>query len=330
MKRFLALPAVAALVLACTAPMASADVPGPLTLPGQVGAATAYTTPNGTAVWTYYVYAGAADEYHYARVAVPANINTTIPTPTVLAVHGATATEDQFFTYSTAVSGGNAVLNSWLDRGWPVIATREGSTVNLNANGVKVGSNGKWGNQASAVGMADAWPWAQSAWTPDPHGLLIYGWSMGGAGALNAAAELQRRSAPVGAVDVIDGATNLRYDYANSSAFAKNMRTAYSLPSTTIAGDAAWVAGVDIPEGGHDPQQMVTNLTPFPLRLSGSVSDATVNTANNSQLLYNTLAATSWSASAELSWWSYGLGHCAKPHFKPIDVNAFFDRALAL
>ncbi len=326
-----AAPARAAVTRSSTAATAGAETADPPSLPGQVGPATAYTTPHGTAAWRYYVNAGdPADAYHYAQVAVPASLDPSTPTPTVLAVHGATATEDQLFVASKAATGGNAVLNSWLDRGWPVIATREGETVKVNKAGKKVGTLGRWGNEASAAGMADAWLWAQSAWTPDAHGFLVYGWSMGGVGALNFAAEAERRGYPVAAVDIVDGATNLRYDYAHRAAFASNIRAAYQLPAKTTPGDAAWETNVDAADGGHDPQIAAATWQPFPLRMSASGNDPTVRKTDNSELLFATLAASGWPSTAELSYLSYTGGHCAASHFRPADVDAFFDRSLAV
>lgn len=296
-----------------------------LSLPGQVGDAIAYTTRLGTPAWRYYVYAGGpADNYHYAQVILPSNFSTTTATPTVLVIHGSTATEDSF-TKSANNKGGNLMLNSWIDKGWAVIATREGQDINpITHNGI----NGKWGNELSRQGMVDAWRWAQSAWTPDPHGFLAYGFSMGGLGGLNFAYEAQQQAVPVAALYMVDGATNLAYDYSHRSSFAINIRKAYNLPAKTVVGDAAWTAKVDTADGGHDPQKFYSSLTPFPLYMSASGNDPAVNKLNNSLLLYNTLAASGWATHAELGYWSYGGGHNASNHFSPSVTNPFFDRAL--
>ena len=160
-------------------------------LPGQIGDATAAVTPAGNAYWIVDVFAGTganpSDDYHRARAAA-ASLDVAVATPTVLVVHGATALED-----CVTKPGGMATLaQSWIDLGWAVLATREGSTVTSTGKG----ANGKWGNELSRRGMADAWRWVNTAWTPDPRGLLVLGFSMGGGAALNFANEARPPAAP--------------------------------------------------------------------------------------------------------------------------------------
>lgn len=301
---------------------AGALLADPPVFPGQVGAATSYTTAKGTACWALNVYAGTGadlnDNYHYTKVLVPQSLDVTVATPTVLVVHGATALEDCI----TRGGGVTMLAQSWLDLGWAVIATREGSTVTATGNG----ANGKWGNEPSRKGMADAWRWVRTAWTPDPHGFLVFGFSMGGLGGLNFAAEARRQRLPIAAVYGVDSATNLADCSVRNVAFHKQIKAAYALPNYQ-AGDANWSTKVDVADGGHDPNKFVAGLMPFPLRLAASPNDTTVKITFNTTMFYNLLRAAGWGA--ELSVLTYSGGHCAAKHFLPKDVNPFFLRALS-
>ena len=311
---------------AVTAPLwsrltAGAVLTDPPVLPGQIGDAIAAITPAGKAYWIVDVFAGTgsdpADNYHRARVLLPVTLDVSAPTPTVLVVHGATALED-----CVTKPGGMATLaQSWIDGGWTVIATREGSTVTATGKG----TNGKWGNELSRRGMADAWRWANTAWTPDPRGFLVLGFSMGAGAALNFANEARRQQLPIAGVYCIDGATNLT-DCANRNLnFHKQIKLAYGLPNYH-AGDANWIAKVDNVDGGHDANRFTPGLLAFPLRFAASANDTTVKKSTNTTPLYNALAAGTWDA--ELGLLNYAGGHCAAKHFLPKDVNPFFTRAI--
>jgi PKD repeat protein len=300
---------------------AGATLTDPPVLPGQIGDATAAVTPAGTAYWIVDVFAATgsnpADDYHRARVLLPVAFDLSVATPTVLVVHGATALED-----CVTRPGGMATLaQSWIDLGWAVIATREGSTVTTTGKG----TNGKWGNEPSRRAMADAWRWVNTAWTPDPRGFLVLGFSMGGGAALNFANEARRQQLPIAGVYSIDGATNLA-DCSNRNAnFHKQIKLAYGLPNYH-SGDASWVAKVDAADGGHDANKFTTGLLAFPLRFSASPNDTTVLLTKNTTPLYAALAAANWDA--ELGILRYTGGHCAAKHFLPKDVNPFFIRAI--
>ena len=291
---------------------------------GQVGDAVAYFTAAGTACWMFYAFAGTGDDpndnYHYAKVIVPQALDVTTSTPTVFVVHGATATEE-------CITKGAAMIRvtqSWLDLGWPVVATREGSSINpTTLNGTAISAT--WGNQRARAGMVDAWRWAQQAWTPHPLGFLVFGISMGGAGGLNFAAEAQRQHIPVGALYSVDGVTNLAASYNSTSSFRKPIRTAYGLPTAGVPGTAQWIAKVDTADGGHDPQNFGPKLWAFPIRLCASPGDPTVLKAYNTDMFYMAAIRAGWAS--EISILSYTGGHCSASHFRPADVNPFFVRA---
>jgi PKD repeat protein len=300
------------------APSAVAEPPS---LPG-FEAGIEYVTAAGARAWRYYSTVGSVDDAHFAQVVVPETLAVESPVQIVIAFHGATATEDAIVT----TDGARRMLDSWLDRGWVVIAPRGGSTIRYTSTGRKVGRDGQWGNQRSSAGVADLWQWATTTWSTDPHGPLLYGWSMGGVAALNVAAELDRRGSAAAAVFTVDGVAYLRGMYVRSTSAARSMRKAYLLPRGTTAGNEAWVAAVDVADGGHDPIYALPNVTPFPLRMSASAGDPTVNATQNSYFLRQQLSSV-WSE--ELIVVATSGGHNANGHYDPIDTNAFFDRALA-
>lgn len=308
--------AAVALTFAASARPAHASLP--VAFPDQAGDATAYVTPNGTPAHVVYAYLGGHDNAHYARIVVPDQLAPDRPTPTVMVLHGATNTEDTIT--GTAMA---RVVDAWLDAGWPVVSTREGSTVSMNRAGTVVGV-GTWGNEWSRRGMVDQW--RALPWATDPHGMLLYGISMGGGAAFNLAAEAQAQGVPVAAVYSVDGATSLAYQATVNAAQRKKIDAAYGLPGSTLPGSPAWQAAVNVADGGHDPNVMAPALTPFPVRLSASASDSTVQRAGNSWPLAAALTAAGWPA---VSTRATTGGHCAASHFSAADAMAFYRAALA-
>ena len=298
-----------------------------LALPGQIGDATPYVTATGTPCWQVAAYAGTPDNYRYVLCLLPQSLDIATATPTVMAMHGLTALETQIVgtLNSRGVRTGVAgLVDSWLDRGWAVVAPRMGSDVKINpTTGKKTGINFPCGNAESRLGLLDVHRWMQAAWTPDPRGLLVLSQSMGTVAALNHAIAARAESLPLAAVYSVDGATNLAYlRTRGTAAIKKAIRNAYRLSNTCVAGDPEWIAKV----GGHDPQNVEADqYSVMAIRLAASGNDPTVNKVNNSVLWHNTFSPT-WPA--ECSRRDYAGGHCASGHFNVADVNGFFTRAL--
>jgi dienelactone hydrolase len=259
------------------------------------------------------------------------------PTPIVYVMHGATASEECVIgpiktTKNTRV-GVAGMADSWLDLGWIVIAARGGSTPNtLHPTR---GKDPQWGNEKSRLGTIDAWRWASSVFTPsqdaagNPHGFLLYGFSMGGAVALNFAIEAKRQNIPVAALAAVDGVTNLAQCAARNSGIRTGIVKAYALPKACSIGDANWNAKLNLPDGGHDPQHCDVDVFPgIPMRFSACANDTTVTAAQNAFLFVDKLTAGGYGS--EVGLVKYSGGHCAVSHFRPQDTNPFFQRALLL
>ena len=302
----------------------------PPVFPGQVGDAIAYTTATGTPCWRFFAFAGApADDFHYVQCIVPQSLDVAVPTPTVLVTHGATGTEASIIGEINPRTGVRKalpyVVDSWLDHGWPVVAGRQGSTITDTGRG----RNGQWGSQASRLGIVDSWHWVQTAWTPHPNGFCVFGMSMGGAVALNFLLEAKTQAIPVAGAYSLDGVTNLAYCYTKNFSFAKQIRTVYGIVSPCVPGDEQWIAKVNVPDGGHDPQACSpSQFAPVPIRLAASGNDPSVHRIANSLLFFNTMTASGWPV--EFSQLAYTGGHTAAKHFRPTDINPFFERALAI
>lgn len=328
---------------------AECSLAGPTGIPDQAGNVITYTTPLGTActyrgVWT----GGVQDDYHYALLFLPDTYVRSAGSPMVWYFHGATANEMQVLPASTSADmGPNDMLNSWLDAGWAVMSFRLGTSGVIDRD--HDNNDGKWGNTLVRQACVDAYAWVQSVFTVHPNGLLFYGFSAGGTNSVNALLGCQAAGKEVAALAICDPATNVRaaYDknYLSSiphtqSGMTANVRSqiiaAYSIPllaggARPYAGtpaSAEWIAQVDTPDGGHDPQQVtLSSLPQLPVSIVASSADTTVSKALHADMFNARLAAYPWTA--ELTYTQLTSGnHGARAHFQATETKQFFDRAL--
>lgn len=256
--------------------------------------------------------------------------------------HGATGNERQPI-QNTANTGMNKMLNDWLDRGWVVVSLRLGTTGVDETPGVTTVDNndGKWGNQPGRDGAAAVTPWLRSWCDPHARGILLYGCSMGGMFVLNHLLRAEQLGYKIAAACTVDGATNLRdnYDSYYGTQRKKDIRAAYALPTSTVAGDGNWVAAVDAADGGHDPQLVPMGDFPrVPVMLCASNGDVGVRKVYNTDLWVARALGDGWSASGDwhesatprIQQVTYTGGHNADSHFIPGTQSVFFANALTL
>lgn len=288
------------------------------------------------------MYAGEADDYHFALLFTPNGMDRTTPRPFVFYFHGATATETQVLD-GLPDSGATSLLNSWLDAGWCCMSFRLGTTVNEDGTD---NNDGKWGNEPMRQGIVDALAWLDDNGFHQPaQGTLFFGFSAGGTNSVNALMEVvDAAGRAVAAVALVDPAVWLRNMYSpanfhlgpapfgSTSAIHNQIKAAYSLLGTTVT-DPTWAANVDGSDGGHDVCAVDLARIPFvPFYVSGSYADTTVQRESNMDNLVARLQSVGWGTSGfpDLFTFTYGGNHGASNHFRVADTLAFYERALGL
>ena len=317
-------------------------------LPGQVGSATSYVTPEGTQAYQRSVYLDDAvqDDSTAAMVWLPGNPTFAVEqTPWVVYFHGATANEQQLL-----ITGN--LLNPWLDLGWAVLSLRLGTTGVVSPT---VDNNdGKWGNNWMRDGAQFADTWIEQFATLPERGLLLYASSAGGTNSLNTVLEWTYRRGvdhvPVAGLVAVDPALNLRYSYdkggigitgtpgtnGSSGNIRGQIKAAYEIPNNTQSGESAWTTRVDDPRNGHDIAEMidVADIGSFPILLSASSDDSLIKKSKNTDLFAPRLLADGrWTTTGEtnkleLLLITTGGAHGASNHFDPDVHNPFLQRCL--
>lgn len=316
-------------------------------LPGQQGAATLYTTPLGTQAWQRSVYLDTVvqDDTTAAMCWMPGP-QFSVGAAWVVYLHGATANEQQLLIDG---NGLDAMLDSWLDKGWGVVSLRLGTTGVTSPT--TDNNDGKWGNNACRDGAQFVDTWINKFATLPPRGLLLYCMSAGGTNGVNLALEWAHRrgaaNVPIAALAFVDPCLNLRYSYdrggdgiigtpgvnGSNSNIRSQIKAAYEIPNNVQSGETDWTTRVDDPRNGHDAAEMIdlADLVSAPIMLSASPADTLIKKQYNTDLFTARLTADGrWGgAGLELLQLTTSGNHGIEGHFVPATHNAFFDRALA-
>ncbi len=277
---------------------------------------TIYTTAIGTVANYSIVFPdGATNFWPSYNLLVPQGIDPQAATPVVFALHGSGGRADDIVAGSFQSSG---LTDSWLDRGWIVVGPESQNKAHRH-----------WGVQAGREGTTRAWEHLLATY-PNAR-LLVYSASMGSLMGLNWLVESARDgdSIPVEAMALNSPVTNLRDLVATNDALRPSFDDAWFADADVRWPAAQWTAAIDTPDGGHDPQQFdLSGLEQIPLRFYLGTKDKTIPPATNGTLFNQRLTALGWAAEHALV--SYVGAHGGATSFQPADVNAFFDRALAL
>lgn len=313
---------------------------GPAGITYQYTQTFPFETLTGTDCTYRWCYAGGvADDYHAVLVLMPDTIDRA-DCQVVNWFHGVTGNEQQVIQNLNSGSGADALVQSWLDAGYAICSWRYGIT---GVSGPTADNNdGKWSNTHCRAAWETGFQWLEQTFTT-PSGFLFCGVSAGGQAAINAAMSCQDASVAVAAIAMIDPCTNLRWAYnqnyetdvtSNSGGLDRTkIINAFDIQNHSGTGrkpyvtEAEWTDPVDVADGGHDPQQIdLAQLPTVPFYMLASTADTTVDIAKNADYWAVRLAA--WTEEVTFSRVSSG-GHNNASHFRPTEINPFYDRALA-
>lgn len=289
-----------------------------------------YTTPNMTVCDKVNLYPDGIVSTPLAiashtTLLVPQTVDVTAATPLVLALHGTGGTDADVVTGS--IHGGG-LTDSWLDHGW--IVAGQASALN---------GAPRWGWEPSRLAAVSLWRYLQRIFTIEK--ILIYGMSEGGEVGINVMVESLRTSPPLPVKAWVGNspALNLRWVASNpaahvlrpqlSQAYFGKLAALVMDHGTVTPGDATWVAAVDTPDGGHDPCVLdLAGLPHVPMRTYVGTNDILIFPANNGVQFNQRLTDAGWAPEHDVV--TFTGGHGSADSFRPADVLAFFQRALAL
>ena len=318
-----------------------ADLTGSvLGIPDQYTQAFAFTTLTGTACTYRWCWAGGVqDDYHSVLILMPNSINRA-SCNVVNWFHGVTGNEQQVIQNLGSNSGADALVQSWLDRGWAIVSWRYGISGVVDAT--HDNNDGKWSNSSCRAAWEAGFPWLETVFTT-PSGFLFAGCSAGGQAIVNALMSCQNAGVTCAAAAMIDPCTNLRWAYnkfyetdvtSNTGGLDRTkIINAFSIQNHTGTSrkpyitESEWTTPIDVVDDGHDPQQIdLAQLPTVPFYFLASTVDTTVDITKNAD--YWNARLSGWGAEVTYTRATAG-NHNNAAHFRPTEINPFYDRALA-
>lgn len=313
---------------------------GPAGITYQYTQATAFETLTGTDCTYRWCYAaGVADDYHSVLILMPDSIDRG-DCQVVNWFHGVTGNEQQVIQNLGSGLGADALVQSWLDRGWAVVSWRYG--ISGVVGPTSDNNDGKWANSSCRAAWQAGFQWLEGLFTTSD-GFLFCGASAGGQAIINALMDCKSVGVACAAAALIDPCTNLRWAYnknyetdvtSNSGGLDRTkIINAYDIQNHSgtsrkpYVTESEWTDPVDVADDGHDPQQIDLDLLPsIPFYFIASTADTTVDVTKNADYWLARLAG--WSEEVAYSRVSTG-GHNNAAHFRPTEINPFYDRALS-
>jgi pimeloyl-ACP methyl ester carboxylesterase len=233
------------------------------------------------------------DGVNAARIALPANYDSRVPTPLVIAAHGHGATAAMF----ADDSHGKLMANAFLAAGY-IVASTVG-----NATGTEFGSNKLINSQAAL------YKYVRDHYNID--GVFLYGISMGGLGSLLSAVD--ERIPDVRAWCGSSPICSLSWAYEQAG-WTTEIKTEYG-----IASDGSDYASKT---AGNDPLLKPEAFAGLPMFFVSSPADTVVTKANNA----DQLAAAVGPYAAEVKTYTAAGQHNDPSQYPASDIVAFFDR----